>query len=307
MADRLTELFRKFKAGQIDKKSYIRRMHDMHASLWKYRDFIRDRNVESIKISKDCLTLTTMDGITMICDRDDERSIPMEILNFGDYEAAEMRMMKKFVGKKSVVLDIGANIGWYSINLSRCAPGGRIMAFEPVPGVFKYLKRNIALNGVKNVEALNYGLSDRSAIMEFYYDPKLTVATSSRNLYGDRKKRKIRCRVRRLDDFILRLTPRIDFIKCDVEGAELFVVRGAIETLKKARPVLFLEMLRKWSAKFGYHPNDIMGLLGGVGYGCYYAKSDRLEEIAKVDERTKATNFYFLDGKKHSKLIRELT
>ena len=54
---------------------------------------------------------------------------------------------------------------------------------------------------------------------------------------------------------------RVDFIKCDVEGAELFVYKGGMEIIENSKPLIFSEMLRKWSAKFGYHPNDIIDLL----------------------------------------------
>lgn len=307
MVDQLKKLSGKFKKGQIDKDSYVRRMHDIHKALWEYRDFIRDKNLNSIKISKDHVTFTTKDGVTMMCDPEDKRTVPLEILNFGDYEMIEMRMIRKFLNKDSIIIDIGANIGWYSLNLSKYIPHGRIIAFEPIPGIFKHLKKNIELNNIVNVEAQNFGLSNKTGVLEFYYDPKFTAATSLRNLHENEKLKKIRCRVRRLDDFILQATPRIDFIKCDVEGAELFVIKGALETLKKTRPVLFLEMLRKWSAKFGYHPNEIIDLLGSIGYHCYYPKHDRLVKIAKVNERTKATNFYFLNPKKHAKFIKELS
>ncbi len=307
MIDQLNKLYGDFKKGQIDKTSYVRLMHGMHKVLWDYRDFIRNKNVSSIKISKDGLTLTTNDGVTMICDPEDERTVPLEILNFGDYEMPEMRMIRKFLNKNSVIIDIGANVGWYSLSLSKYVPHGSIMAFEPMPSIFEHLKKNIELNNIVNIRAQNIGLSDKPGILGFYYDPKFSAATSLRNLHENRKKKKIRCRVRRLDDFILRTTSRIDLIKCDVEGAELFVIKGALETLKKTRPVLLLEMLRKWSAKFGYHPNEIIDLLGSIGYHCYYARNGRLAKISKVNERTKATNFYFLDPKRHAKFIKELS
>ena len=282
-------------------------MHGIHKILWEYQDFIRDKNLTSIKISKDSFTITTRNGIVLACDSEDKRAAPMEILNFGDYEADEMWMMRRFLTRKSIVLDVGANIGWYSLNLSRCVPEGRIIAFEPVKKTFDYLKKNISINNIKNVQPQNFGLSDKEGIFEFYYDPKLSSATSLKDLYENRKKKKIRCCVKRLDDFILNITPRIDFIKCDVEGAELLVIRGAFKTLEKMKPVLFLEMLRKWSAKFGYHPNEIINLLDKIGYRCYYIKAKKLMKINKINEKTKPTNFYFLDSRKHIEFLKELS
>lgn len=306
MPSALETLRKDFLKKRLTKEEYISRMHNIHKILWDYRDFIKDKNMQSVTISKDAVIMTTMDGIAMVCDSHDERIVPMEIMNFADYEREDINMMKRFLGKESVVFDIGANIGWYALSLSRYVPRGKIFAFEPIRKTFSYLKQNIALNKAKNICVYNFALSDKNGIMEFYYDQTLSGAASLRNLHENRKKKKIKCRVWRLDGIVKGFTKRIDFIKCDVEGAELFVMKGAMRTLASMKPVLFLEMLRKWSAKFEYHPNDIINLLGSIGYQCYYAKHGRLANITKVTDKTKATNFYFLDPKKHAKFLKEL-
>ncbi len=303
MSNRLLRLFDQFKKGSLSKVSYIHKMHGIHRILWDYSDFIHGKNISSIKISADNVSFTTKDGIEIICDSLDERATPIEILNFYDYESDQLKMMRKFLNPRSIILDIGANIGWYSLNLSKYVSAGRIIAFEPIAKTFELLKKNIRLNRITNVELRNIGLSDKKGTLEFYYNPRLTGATSLRDLDIGAGKKKIRCKVRRLDDLADTLPARVDFIKCDVEGAELFVIRGALEILKKAKPVLFLEMLRKWSAKFGYHPNDIIKLLKTVGYDCYSVKAKRLFRISKVTDKTKETNFYFLNNKQHSRFI----
>ena len=59
---------------------------------------------------------------------------------------------------------------------------------------------------------------------------------------------------------------RLDFIKCDVEGAEMLVLRGATRTLEKFSPILHLEVFEEWTRAFGYTPNDLMDLLQSSGY-----------------------------------------
>lgn len=307
MPSTLETLRKDFLKKHLTKEGYISRMHSIHTILWDYRDFIKDKNIQSVTISKEAVIVTTMDGIAMVCDPHDERIVPIEIMNFADYEKEEIGMMKRFLGKESVVFDIGANIGWYALSLSRYVSRGKIFAFEPIRKTFSYLKQNIALNKTRNIRAYNFALSDKNGIMKFYYDQTLSGAASLRNLQENRKKEKVKCRVWRLDDIVSRFTRRIDFIKCDVEGAELFVMKGAMRTLASMKPVLFLEMLRKWSAKFEYHPNDIINLLGTIGYRCYFLRAGSLVNITKVTDKTKATNFYFLDPKKHSKFLKELT
>ena len=294
----LLELEEEYKKGSISKEEYIKRMHEIHLILGNYSEFIKNKNINSISIMNDYVAIETRKGIKLICNLEDERATPLEVLNFGNYESEEIKMIETFLKADSVILDIGANVGWYSMHLAISVPRGKVIAFEPIPKIFDYLKRNIALNNIKNIETYNFGLSEKKEVVEFYFDPKLTGATSLRNLHENREKIKIECNVEKMDDIIPRITTRIDFIKCDVEGAEILVVKGGLEVLKKHKPVLFLEMLRKWSAKFDYHPNDIILILKEIGYKCYCAKGEKLVEVESVNEDTLETNFFFIHGVK---------
>ena len=107
-------------------------------------------------------------------------------------------------------------------------------------------------------------------------------------------------------DDVLGSEPRIDLVKCDVEGAELLVVLGGQKTIERTKPVLFLEMLRKWSAKYNYHPDEIIALLGSLGYVCFSIDEAGPTRCKNVTEATRATNFLFLDTVRHGTLIRRI-
>jgi FkbM family methyltransferase len=299
---KLKELQDQYLQGNISKEYYIQQMHEKHKILWEYQELIQHKNVSEIKITKDQIILTAENGVSMLCNPVDKRIVPIEILNFGDHEAVELGMIKNFLNWDDVCLDIGANIGWYSLNLSHHVPKGWVYAFEPLPKTFEYLKANIKLNNFGNVGVYNFGLSDEAGHLNFYYYDTLSGASSSQELYPEKEKTLVRCPVQKLDNFASRI-PRIDFIKCDVEGAELFVIKGSIKTLEKHNPILFIEMLRKWSAKFDYHPNDIIKLLDGIGYDCYAVEGETLKKITEVDEQTTATNFFFFHRQTHKELM----
>ncbi len=290
---KLRELEAGYRKDSLSKEEYIKKMHEEHRSLFDYSEFIKDKNIKSIIVSEDVI-LEVKNGIKLVWDPEDERATPVEIVNFGDYEAEEIRMLQTFLKEDSVVLDIGANVGWYSLILAGKVPKGKVLSFEPIPKIFDYLNKNIRINNLANIKTYNFGFSEKQDLLDFYYDPLLTASTSLRNLHENREKIRIRCEVRRMDDVIPKIAPRVDLIKCDVEGAEIFVIKGGLEVLNNTKPVLFLEMLRKWSAKFGYHPNDIIAILKGIGYRCYYAESGKLVQIDKVTEETIATNFFFI-------------
>jgi len=98
----------------------------------------------------------------------------------------------------------------------------------------------------------------------------------------------------------------VDFIKCDVEGAELFVFRGAKETIATYKPIIFTEMLRKWAKKFDYHPNEIISLFNGLGYRCFSIRNGFLSELSYMDDSTVETNFFFLHKEKHMSQLQKL-
>jgi len=112
--------------------------------------------------------------------------------------------------------------------------------------------------------------------------------------------------VRKLDNFISERKLKVDFIKCDVEGAELFVFKGGIETIKIHKPIILAEMLRKWATNFNYHPNEIIELLSDIGYRCFTAKGEKLIEFFTMDEKTVETTFFFLHSVKHNSKINSL-
>jgi hypothetical protein len=114
---------------------------------------------------------------------------------------------------------------------------------------------------------------------------------------------KVKCKVTTLDEFIKNQDVSIDLIKCDVEGAELFVFKGGLETIKNHKPVIYSEMLRKWSKKFGYHPDDIINLLAEFGYCCYGYVGNKLKRIYSVCPELDTTNFFFFKKDKHRKII----
>ncbi len=303
----LMEIEKQYKAGRFSKRAYINLMHKRHLAFCEYLELIKNKNIASIEINQDQIILKTKDGIRLICDPLDKRHIFKEILNFGDYESVELKMIKRFLKEDSVVLDIGANIGWYSINLSKSVPQGRIISFEPMPRTYDYLNMNINLNQMRNIKTYNIGLSNNAGYFSFYYNRNYTGATSLVDIIKEDNVVIVKCRVEKLDGFLMKTKiKRVDFIKCDVEGAEKFVIEGGLETIKRDKPIIFIELLRKWSAKFNYHPNSVINILNKNGYGCYIINKTKLKKIIKITENTQHTNFCFLHLNKHSKLLSRL-
>ena len=306
-SNKLEDLKSKYKHGKISKAAYIVQMHQIHKNLFDYSQFIKTSDIGKIEIADDFVLMTTRDrGIKLIEDRDDRRSIPLEILNFGSYEKEYLDMTLRLIRDGFTVFDIGANTGWYTINIAKAKKKVSLFSFEPIPKTFRKLSQNLKINKISTPiksgstpRIFNFGFHNRSGEVNFYCYKEGPGNASMRNVSKRRNIEKIKCQVRRMDDFVTREKVKVDFIKCDVEGAELFVIQGGLAAIKRDKPIIFAEMLRKWSTPFGYHPNDVISLLKSLGYRCFIIKEGKLAPFAKMDEETTETNFFFLHSKKH--------
>nr|WP_294513890.1 FkbM family methyltransferase [uncultured Rhodopila sp.] len=157
---------------------------------------------------------------------------------------------------KGVIVDVGANTGFYALIASRAAPRARVLAFEPFPLAFETLSRNIAANAGVRIRAVPMAVSDRNGEATLYVPTQEhgLVETSSsleegfRSDYGSTQAVPITT----LDTYLSneRLAgERVTMIKADVEGHEAAVIAGARATIARWRPLLFLEVLPHGDAR----------------------------------------------------------
>lgn len=145
--------------------------------------------------------------------------------------------------KDEILLDIGAHIGKYSLTTARnVGAKGVIVAVEPHPVNFKALQKNIELNNLKNVVALN--------IAAWNADCKLNLFIGDIAGHHSAKVNRglgfVKVNARAMDDVVRELNlPKINWIKIDVEGAEFEVLCGLSETIKKYKPKIIIEITKK--------------------------------------------------------------
>jgi len=303
---KLKDIKNAFSQNQIEKSAYIDQMYNIHEVLFDYSEFIKNTDIQKIEISDNRVILTTKeDSIKLIAQYPDKRMIPIEILNFSFYEREALDFLKKIIKPESIMFDIGGNVGWYTINLKKNKPGLTVYTFEPIPKTFAILKENCLLNNISIDNLYNMGFSEEDKEVEFYFYPEGSGNSSMVNLTENPGVVVVKSLVQKIDTFVKQKNISIDFMKIDVEGAELFVLKGGLETIKKDTPVIFTEMLRKWSFKFNYHPNEIIELLNKIGYKCFILQNERLKEFYVMDESTTDTNFIFLHVEKHKSIIKE--
>lgn len=306
------ELCSAFERGELPRDEYWREMRERHQLLEQYVELVGRGDLGAIEIRPEGLSVVFKDGIRMRFRPGDTRSVPSVTVNHGAYEPKEVRALATLAAQSRVIFDIGANAGFMSLKMARALTRGdaRIHAFEPVPSTFAELVANIAANELGGrISAHPRGLGERCAKVNFYV-PAFhgSVAASARALFAADDNQEVEVDVQTLDEFCRQAEiESIDLIKCDVEGAELLALRGGIRSIERTRPVLMLEMLRKWAKVYDYHPNDIIAMLSPLGYRCYSLGESELVEHAGIDEACQATNFFFLDPQRHQRAFAALT
>lgn len=193
------------------------------------------------------------------------------------YESNNFKFIKdnSFLQDEFIFIDIGANIGIYSIFVSKYFKNCiNIYAFEPIPRTFNFLKKNIAKNNIKNIKLHNIALSDQNK--------NVTMSTLSKNgtdqsaIYSIKNKNGIQVKSNKLDN-IINLTKKRLFVKCDTEGHDLNVMRGMINNLKQNKCLIQIENNNK--------TEDIGDLLKQFNF-----------ELIKINDR----DFFFTNDNLHN-------
>ena len=313
------DIINKWEKSDKKKEDKLILAHEIHQGLMdlkKMRIFLEDSIVDKIELSSQGLMLTIKKNkheIKLYINEVDQEEMPISLICNGNYEEQETnifcKLLEFYQNDKDVVLfDVGANVGWYSLNACKCMNNISVHAFEPSPITYQRLIENFKLNNIPIDKIHNLGFYKENGVLDFYYDKKRAGASSLKNIQEKDDIDIINVNMCMMDDWVRNnRIQSVDIIKCDVEGAELFVFEGGIETIKKYKPVVFSEMLRKWSAKFGYHPNDIIDLFEAIGYQCYViTENEMLRKFDRVDDTTVETNYFFLHNEKHEQIIKDL-
>ena len=193
--------------------------------------------------------------------------ISRSLRDYGEWAQAEIEFLLALIGSRDTVLDIGAFIGTHTLAFAkRVNGGGEVYAFEPQPLFFEVLKKNVAQNGMANVKLFNSAVSEGVSQAQI---PELDIRDAS-NFAGtsildavcttsdDHKHYTID--VMTVDQLAI---DRCDLIKIDAENMELNVLRGARQTLRAKRPVVFAECN---SLHYGW---PVVQLMKEEGYGTY--------------------------------------
>ena len=239
-----------------------------------FAPFLRGKGYETV------VEMKNPGGGKFLCNLDDW--IPWNVFAHGSYKMEanyEKFMLDKLSGCR-VVLDVGANVGYYAVQMGRILKGtGHVYAFEPLSYQCNLLAKNIALNALDNVTIVKSIVSDSSGSRRIYFSGTESTGTSSLIIKSDQYED---VESITLDQFCKEKgISEVDLIKIDVEGYELTVLKGMRELLKSGKiKMLFLEIESELLLEAGTSAEEIVKFLKNYHFQPFSIKSGREEEYS---------------------------
>ena len=217
------------------------------------------------------------------------------------HEKATTDLFKKIVKEGDTVVDLGANIGYFTLLAAKLVgPNGKVYSFEPEPKNYSYLKKNIELNNYSQATAINKAVSDKNGTTELFiclYDTGHHTINKYDGIEAyshgrSTEKRPIKIETITLDEFFKGKEDSIDMIKMDVEGAEALALRGMdniLRTNDKLKMIIeFFPLLIK---NMGSSPEELIyKLLNNYKFSIfvvpddYDSSAEKLTRAESIDE-----------------------
>lgn len=199
-----------------------------------------------------------MDGQKLFLDKED--SLMLSIKN-NDHELTEIKFLKQIIKNGDTVLDLGANIGVYTLIFAKLVgKSGHVFAFEPDPTNFEILSKNVKENKHENVTLVQKAVSEKNDRIKLFVSKRNHA--SHRIFDSEEKRNSIEVDVITLDTYFKKIKNPINFIKMDVEGVEGATLLGASNIIKNSKDlVIMMEYFPKWIRKYGMNPEEILDSL----------------------------------------------
>jgi FkbM family methyltransferase len=209
-------------------------------------------------------------GVSLLLDPRDDIGRTILISRRGRWEPEVWQSIASGLAEGAVFLDVGAHIGYDTLKASVIVgKSGRVVAFEPNPNTVAQLKSNVEASGAGNVVIQPIACTDRDSTLTLF-DSTLGGNSGSTSLSRENAgpvTRSYTVRGRPIDDVVKELGfERVDVLKADVEGAELILLRGATETIRRFHPKLILEVVPRQLANMGTSVEELESFIWSLGY-----------------------------------------
>ncbi len=212
-------------------------------------------------------------------------------LGYGKTLYPELHKLKDLIKPGFHCIDIGANMGYYSVFLSKyCGINGKVFAVEPVPLFCEIWKINTKKCANNNLILLNYALGEKESQVEMgmpfvkgeIHHGMTKVISNNKEEYIEKFKVEMK-----IPDLLFTEIPKIDFIKIDVEGYESLVFENMLGTINKHKPLIQSELSGIENR------NKVISTLENIGYKTCILTNNNIVEIEKSNIENYNKDFYF--------------
>jgi len=236
----------------------------------KYYDQFYKYTFDSVEDGSLLVRVSEFDGVFEIGIKS---HLLRRVLRNKHYEPELAEIVKAHVDPTKDVLDIGANIGFFSVLCSRLiSKKNKVFAIEPTPLALKYLRKNLKRNECLSSVVIFEGvMTDKEGMVSFNIVPGMEEYSSlgdivEASIGSSSHIESIKVCGSTVDKLISENMIVPGFIKIDTEGAEFLVLSGAMQTLKRYRPVILSELSDNYLATLGHSAESVINLLINSGY-----------------------------------------
>lgn len=253
----------------------------VHYFIASLQRLVIKREIKTLDIASSQVVLKLHDGRKFYWTAKDRTSL-LGLGLTGVWEQEETSFLRRIVRPGQMVVDGGANYGYYTLLFSHLVGlRGKVHSFEPLNEAYRLLQQHVLLNNAEaNVLLNRYGLGERKErtniyVMKGWGLGGATVRPSGDILMGT-------CQIVPLDWYIKqKKINRVDFMKLDIEGSELSALKGSIQTLHNFLPSLMIEITKDAYRDFGYTLNDLYDFLSGLRYSLYFLRRGNVTRLSK--------------------------
>jgi FkbM family methyltransferase len=212
----------------------------------------------------------------------------------------ELFFLEKIIKNGDTCIDIGANLGYYSVKMSKlCGATGKVYSVEPIPLFNKIWEKNVKKSGFPNLELLPYALGAEQGTVKMGMPEKnglvhhgMTKIISSTN----EKYATLFEVTMKIPNELFKNITHLDFIKCDIEGYEFIAFSNMLDIIRKFSPIIQTELSGIENRK------KVIALIESEGYKTYILQNNALIPASSNDIQNHSRDFYFLQ-KQHSWLL----
>ncbi|MFO0581767.1 MAG: FkbM family methyltransferase [Anaeromyxobacter sp.] len=182
------------------------------------------------------------------------------------FEPHIIQAASEYITRDTVVLDVGANFGQMAMAFARAVgPGGRVYAFEADTFIAKLLQDTLVANGSRNVVPVCHAVWDTCGEKKFYPEPDFK-RFSSYGSYGLDPRAQAGRVVETITIDSLDIRDPVSFMKVDIQGSDLFALRGARETIRRHQMPILFEYEEQFQKEFGTCLEDYLAFIDSIGY-----------------------------------------